>query len=230
MTSTNAADPARPRRRSLAASAAVVLVGTAGLFGLADAATESDGLAAFDPGLTTRAVAHRTPALTVVAHGLTFLGNTATLVTLSLIAAAVLFRWSRRAAVVLVIAMIGSSAITSGLKALIGRARPDAAVVLGPLTQTFAFPSGHTLNATVFFGTIAALTWPMIRVGWLRVAVLAGAVVLSIGVGLSRVYLGYHWATDVLAGWITALVWLTVVLNVAQYGHPLRRRMSSQTR
>jgi undecaprenyl-diphosphatase len=203
----------RARRGALVLSAVVVLAGTLALIGLADAATESDGLAAFDPVLTAQVVAHRTPLLTSLAHGLTFLGNTATLVTLTLIAALVLWRWSRRAPILLVIAMAGSSAITSGLKELIGRARPDVSVVLGPFTQSFAFPSGHTLNSTVFFVTVAVLSRPRIHSQRLRAAVLTLALLLSIGVGLSRVYLGYHWATDVLAGWITASVWLTIILN-----------------
>ncbi|MFI6831889.1 phosphatase PAP2 family protein [Kribbella sp. NPDC050241] len=121
------------------------------------------------------------------------------------------------------LAMIGSSALSSGLKLLIGRARPDVTLVLGPVSNTFAFPSGHALNSTVFL-TVAALVMARIRSLRNRTAILAVAVVMSIGIGLSRVYLGYHWATDVLAGWTVAIVWLVIVLNVARFVRDRRTR------
>ena len=215
----------------LVVSAVVVVAGTLGLIGLADAATESDGLAAFDPELTTEAVSLRTPVLTAVARGLTFIGNPPVLVTLTVVTALILWRWTRtlRTPAVLLLAMIGSSVLSSGLKNLIGRARPDVTVVLGPVSNTFAFPSGHTLNSTVFFVTVAALVWPRIRSLRYRIAILAVAVVMSIGIGLSRVYLGYHWATDVLAGWTIAVVWLVIVLNVAYFVHKRGNRPGQQS-
>ncbi|MFG1625481.1 phosphatase PAP2 family protein [Kribbella sp. NPDC049227] len=216
---TSADNATRHRYGVLGASAAVVVAGTLGLVSLADAATESDGLAAFDPGLTAEAVSHRTPVLTAVARALTFIGNTPVLVTLTIVTALILWRWTRswRIPAVLLVAMIGSSVLTTGLKTLIGRSRPDVSLVLGPVTHSFAFPSGHTLNSTVFFITVAALVWERIRRPRNRAAILAVAVLMSIGIGLSRVYLGYHWATDVLAGWTVAVVWLAIVLNVAAF-------------
>jgi membrane-associated phospholipid phosphatase len=143
----------------------------------------------------------------------------------------ILWRWTRtlRTPAVLVLAMIGSSALSSGLKNLIGRARPDVTVVLGPVSNTFAFPSGHALNSTVFFVTVAALIWPRIRSLRYRIAILAVAVVMSLGIGLSRVYLGYHWATDVLAGWTVAIVWLVIVLNVAYFARKRGNRPGQQS-
>ena len=227
MTSSGRTSEAGFRYGVLAASAVVVVAGTVGLIILADAATESDGLAAFDPELTADAVSHRTPVLTAIARTLTFIGSAAVLVPLTVVAALVLWRWTRswRSSAVLVLAMIVSTVLTSVLKALIGRARPDTALVLGPVSETFAFPSGHTLNSTVFFLTLAALVCARINSRRTRTAVLAVAVVLSIGVGLSRVYLGYHWATDVVAGWIVAIVWLVIVLNAAAF---IRNRLDQR--
>ena len=219
MTSSGRTSETGLRYGVLAASAVVVVAGTVGLIILADAATESDGLAAFDPELTADAVSHRTPVLTAIARTLTFIGSAAVLVPLTVVAALVLWRWTRswRASAVLVLAMIVSTVLTSVLKALIGRARPDTALVLGPVSETFAFPSGHTLNSTVFFLTLATPVCARISSRRTRTAILTVAVVLSIGVGLSRVYLGYHWATDVVAGWILAIVWLVIVLNAAAF-------------
>ncbi|TCC49538.1 phosphatase PAP2 family protein [Kribbella pittospori] len=211
------------RRIAVPIAGAIVLVaGTLGVIGLADAATESDGLAAFDPALTANAVSRRTPALTAVARTLTFIGSTPVLVILTLAAALLLWRWtsSLRGPAVLILAMIGSSTLTYVLKTLVGRKRPDVTVVLGPVEDTFAFPSGHTLNTTVFFITLAALVWGRLRSLRNKILIAVFAVTLSIGVGFSRVYLGYHWATDVLAGWTVALTWLSIVLSVAYLTAP----------
>jgi undecaprenyl-diphosphatase len=201
------------------ASAAVAVAGTLGVIALADAATESDGLAAFDPEFTTDAVSSRTPVLTAVARALTFIGDVPVLVALMLIAALLLWRWTRglRAPALLLFAMAGSAALTYGLKALVERKRPGITYVLGPVDNGFAFPSGHTLNSTVFFATLAALLWVGLRSFGARVSLVAAAVLISFGIGLSRVYLGYHWATDVLAGWTVAVTWLALVTLVAYF-------------
>jgi len=209
--------PLRHRYAVSVAGAAVTVAGTLGVIALADAATESDGLAAFDPDFTADAVADRTGGLTTLAHVLTFLGDVPMLVVLMLIAAALLWRWtgSLRAPLLLLFAMAGSAALTYGIKALVERKRPGITFVLGPVDNSFSFPSGHTLNSTVFLGMIAGLVWAGLQAWAARTAVASAALLLSIGIGLSRVYLGYHWATDVLAGWTIAVTWLAVVVTTA---------------
>lgn len=211
--------PAARRYAVPVASAVVAVAGTICVIGLADAATESDGLAALDPELTTDVVSDRSPVLTVLARALTFVGDVPVLVTLMLIAAFLLWRWTRglRAPALLLFAMAGSAALTAGLKALVERKRPGVPFVLGPVDTGFAFPSGHTLNSTVFFLTLAALLWAGLRSYGARTALAVAAILMSIGIGLSRVYLGYHWATDVLAGWTVAVSWLALVSLVAYF-------------
>ncbi|WP_328324688.1 phosphatase PAP2 family protein [Kribbella sp. NBC_00382] len=204
------------------ASVAIAVAGTIGVIGLADAATESDGLAALDPEFTADVVSDRTPVLTTLARALTFVGDVPVLVTLMLIAAFLLWRWTHglRAPALLLFAMAGSAALTAGLKALVERKRPGVPFVLGPIDTGFAFPSGHTLNSTVFFFTLAALLWVGLRSYGARTALAVAATLMSIGIGLSRVYLGYHWATDVLAGWTVAVTWLALVSLVAYFTRP----------
>jgi membrane-associated phospholipid phosphatase len=201
------------------AGAAVTIAGTLGAIALADSATESDGLAAFDPDFTTDAVAARTVPLTTLARALTFVGNVPVLVTLTLLAAVVLYRITRswRAPGLLVVAMAGSAVLTFGLKLLVGRHRPGIAFVLGPVDTGYAFPSGHTLNSTVFFGTLAGLIWIGLRSVTAKAAVAVAALVISVGIGLSRLYLGYHWATDVLAGWTIAVTWMALLVSAAHF-------------
>jgi undecaprenyl-diphosphatase len=228
LTQEHSTQPLRHRYSVPVAGGVVALGGTLGVIALADAATESDGLASFDPGFTAHVVSIRTTPLTAIAHLLTFLGDVPVLVVLMLIAAALLWRWTHtlRAPFLLLFAMAGSAALTYGVKALVERKRPGITFVLGPVDTGFAFPSGHTLNSTVFWGMVAGLVWAGLRSTAARIAVATAAFLLSIGIGLSRVYLGYHWATDVLAGWVLAVAWLAVVVTVAY----LTRRLPEPVR
>ncbi|QNE22673.1 phosphatase PAP2 family protein [Kribbella qitaiheensis] len=209
---------AATRRTLPVAGAAVAAIGTLGTIALADSATEADGLAAFDPEFTKDVVAIRTAPLTTLARALTFIGDVPVLIVLILVAAALAYRWTRswRAPTLLLFAMAGSAALTYGLKAAVERQRPGISYVLGAVDTGFAFPSGHTLNSTVFFGMIAGLLWSGLHFATARVVVATAAVLLSIGIGLSRIYLGYHWATDVLAGWTIAVTWLAIVATVTR--------------
>ncbi|TDU84456.1 undecaprenyl-diphosphatase [Kribbella voronezhensis] len=198
--------------------AAVTAIGALGTIALADSATEADGLAAFDPQVTRDVVGIRTAPLTALARALTFIGDVPVLVVLTLAAAALAYRWTRswRPAALLLFTMAGSAALTFGLKAVVERQRPGITYVLGAVDTGFAFPSGHTLNSTVFLGLLAALLWVRSPFATPRVVVAIAAALLSIGIGLSRLYLGYHWATDVLAGWTIALTWLAIVGTAAR--------------
>ncbi len=206
---------------------AVAGIGTIVVIDLADAVTESDGLATLDPQITASVVANRTPVLTALAQGLTFVGDGSVRVVLALIATLLLWRWTHglRAPALLLFAIAGSSILTYGLKVLIGRERPGITSVIGPVANSLAFPSGHTLNSTVFFGTLAGLVWAGLRSHGARAAVVIAGLLLSTGIGLSRIYLGYHWATDVLGGWAAAVTWLALVALVAYFSrkHPSGR-------
>lgn len=94
------------------------------------------------------------------------------------------------------------------LKRLFERARPD---VFPPLTtgHSYSFPSGHTTSAAAFYGLLAVWLWRTQHRAW---AVLAGLWVLAVGV--SRVYLGVHYPSDVLAGLALGVIWIFVVMHI----------------
>jgi undecaprenyl-diphosphatase len=191
----------------------VVVLGTTGFVLLADATEDGDGLAAFDPQLTADLVAHRHPPLSNIASAITFLGEVPVLAVLTVVAAILLRVGTRhwRPGLILIVGMLGAAGLTYGLKVLIGRHRPDASVVLGPVRQGFSFPSGHTLGSTVFFALLAAFLWHSGASRAVKLVGTAVALLMSLAIGLSRIYLGYHWATDVLAGWTVALTWLALI-------------------
>ncbi|TDD58591.1 phosphatase PAP2 family protein [Kribbella antibiotica] len=216
-------------RARVAAGLIAVAIGTTAFVALADAATEGDDLAAFDPHLTATVVDHRIGGLTSVARVVTTLGEIPVLTGLTVIVALFLRAGTRRwqPALVLVVGMLGAAGLTYGLKLLIGRQRPDSSIVLGTVSTGFSFPSGHSLSSLVFFALLAALLWRSNAAITIKIAVVALAVLLSAAVGLSRIYLGYHWATDVLGGWTLALTWLCLLATAV---HLIGQRSRRATR
>ncbi|MFC5268076.1 phosphatase PAP2 family protein [Kribbella qitaiheensis] len=203
---------------------AIAVAGTIGTAMLADSATEKDGWAGYDLGLTKHLVGMRTFELTDLARALTFLGDVPVVCLLTVFTASLLWRVTKhlRPSVLLLTAIAGSGALTYAMKLLVARQRPGPSYVLGSIDTSYSFPSGHTLDSTAFLLTLAGLLWMsgarlMLRIGGGLIAVL-----LSVGIGLSRLYLGYHWATDVLAGWLLAITWLSVLATCAHLTRGLR--------
>ena len=105
---------------------------------------------------------------------------------------------------------IGSMA----LKAAFSRPRPDIVPHLS-IVYTTSFPSGHSMMSAVVYLTLGALLTRLVQTAWLKAYFLGNAVLLTLLVGMSRVYLGVHYPTDVLAGWTAGFVWATLCWLVA---------------
>jgi len=127
-------------------------------------------------------------------------------------------------AVLVLVAAAGSLAITVVGKAAVGRVRPPLADAVPPFESSPAFPSGHALNTVVIAGVVAYLLVRRLRLRWVRVTTVIAAVVFALLMGLSRVYLGHHWLTDVLVAWTLGLAWLTVVIVVHRLFLTVTRR------
>jgi membrane-associated phospholipid phosphatase len=194
--------------------AAALATGAAAL-GLADGAAEHGDLSVYDPEVTAALVRARSGTLTALAQGWTFAGSEVSVGLLAALVAAWLLvrRRDRRATALFTFGMLLSGGLTLGLKHLLSRPRPPAGVVLGPLDTGYSFPSGHTLYSTAFLGLLAVLLWRRTTTAVARLGIVAGAVTASAAVALSRVYLGYHWLTDVLAG--LALGAMVVAVTIA---------------
>lgn len=98
------------------------------------------------------------------------------------------------------------------LKLLTKRRRPETLYVERMWFKTYSFPSGHAYLATMVFGFLAFLAVQALAWGWLIALLLAGLIIL---VGISRVYLGAHFPSDVVAGWLLGLVMLAIWLKVS---------------
>jgi undecaprenyl-diphosphatase len=174
------------------------------------------GLVALDTSVRDWFVERRSPALTAVLTAFTTIGSSVVLVSLSFGVTVFLAASRRRAEAGLVAgATAGALILWPLLKNLIERARPaDAHLVQ---VSSWAYPSGHSLTSTVVFGVLAVLAYRRARTRATRVTVAATAAVLVAAVGVSRVYLGVHWPTDVLAGWLIGALWLSVCLWAYQW-------------
>ncbi len=142
-----------------------------------------------------------------IGRDLTALGGTAvlTLVTLSTIGF-LLLTDRRRLALVVLIATAGALGASTLLKQLYDRDRPTL-VPHGSIVYTKSFPSGHSMLAASTYLTLAALLMRVQRRRRIKAFILLVAVATTLLVGVSRVYLGVHWPTDVLAGWTAGTGW-----------------------
>lgn len=129
-------------------------------------------------------------------------------------------RRARRALLLLVVAIGGGFAISMSLKNVFARPRPNL-VPHGSIVYTASFPSGHSMMSTVTFLTLAVMLARIEPRKRIKAFFLSLAFLLALVVGLSRVYLGVHWPTDVLAGWCLGLVWATICWLVM---HTLQRK------
>lgn len=168
---------------------------------------------------------HAVPGLTTVMVAASRWGAPGMLAIFGVVAAVVfLMEGWRRAAVLVLVTMAGAGLLDVLLKQLYGRARPSPLFDFYPLPHSYSFPSGHALFATCFFGGVAVLASHRLRHRAAEVAVWVAAVLAIALIGISRIYLGVHYPTDVLGGLAAGAVWVgTVALGDRLAEHRRRR-------
>lgn len=192
--------------------------------GLADGAAESDGLTAIDRPIWQWAVDHRAPVLTAFFTGVTTVGSTVSMTVLAVVAIGYLaYRRLPADAVLVAVVAIGAGLIVLLGKNVVGRARPPVEYRLVVETNQ-SFPSGHALASMAILGMLAVLVGRALTTVRARVLLWIGVGIAVLLIGASRVYLGVHWATDVLGGWASGACWLLLCLTVSLVGQALRRR------
>src|ERR1035441_391259 len=195
------------RRIQQGVRAAAAICGLA-LFGAMAIPVMRGDVIGFD--LPVRAAVHgwAFPALTAAMRVITMIGSEYFLVPL----AAILVwhferRLQRRSAYELVLGVLSAEAVGQLLKTVIHRPRPEVFFGLMP-AETYSFPSGHAFVPAVYFGILAGILAAGVRGR-------AAVVVMAALLGFSRVYLGFHYPSDVVAGWALAVVWLALWAIVA---------------
>ncbi|MDO5675924.1 MAG: phosphatase PAP2 family protein [Propionibacteriaceae bacterium] len=229
-----------PRDLSDKAKAALVLSATLAvalgaaialthLFGeILEAVGEKDGVAAWDRPVLDWVLSIRTDA---VNSFVAWYSNTGGPIWQPILTGIVvlLLCWQWRDITPLILTLIaagGSLLITVLGKRIIGRARPPLEEAIPPHESSMSFPSGHSLNALVIAGILAYLLirhfWD--RSQWVKWLIGGLAALYAVSMGLSRVYLGHHWLTDVFGAWAIGLAWLAVVIACHRVWRAVRSR------
>lgn len=172
------------------------------------------GISRLDHQLLTEVISLRTPELTVLASAVTRLGSASIVIPVSVAAAIILAIRSRW--ILLPMALLGTLGATASLvtilKIALDRSRPPADLVVGVLPSNDAFPSGHTTDGSVVLVLAAALLGLTFQSLIARRLLMIIGCTLALLIGCSRAYLGVHWPSDVLGGWLLAATMVSVTM------------------
>lgn len=185
--------------------------------------------ARFDEAILQWIHAHGTPSLDKWALQITAIGNGGTVIVMGLVVCAFLWVLRYRLAVLLlVMGVFGADLGNRVLKSTFDRPRPALFVIDTPHARptSASFPSGHATAAMAFFLIIAYLLSQLGARGGLRVASIGLATALILAIGVSRVYLGVHYPSDVIAGFLFGFVWV----NLCIFGVEAVRVMRGRSR
>jgi len=203
-------------------AAAIVL----GLFAALAAEMKEGETQRFDDSVRFAVHGVASPHATVLLSHLTDLGSPTVLLPSTLFGVLTFLRLRRiRGAVLLLVTMLGALLLEWLLKLVFHRVRPVPFFGL-PIPSSYSFPSGHALASFCFYAALAELVAVRLRSVWLRVGVRALATLVIVAVGFSRIYLGVHYASDVLAGYGAAFVWVLTVASADRMFHRADERGS----
>lgn len=162
----------------------------------------------------------------IIVRDLTSLGSVTVLTVLTVVVLGFLLVDGKRAAALLVLVSIaGGAVLVEAVKLVVARQRPDLVAHLVDV-HTYSFPSGHATASAVTFLTLGTLLARVQRRRRLKAYVIGTALALTLVIGASRIYLGVHWPSDVLAGWCLGAAW---ALLCGQVGLWLQRRGRIET-
>ncbi len=157
----------------------------------------------------------RTPFLLTLFNWVTLFGNTLIVIGMAgIVGAFLLYSKTYRAQIAgLAVTLIGAASTGYVMKILIERMRPSG-LIPSLIETSFSFPSGHATAAMAFYGFVAYLLCTLFPAK--KLTVLAAAIAIIVSVGFSRLYLGVHFPSDVLAGYILGCLWILVGIGVTE--------------
>jgi len=182
------------------------------------------GTRRFDDAIRLLLHQHASPALTAAMRAASFIGSPAFLIPLGILVVALYLRQGRPVtARLFVITVIGGEVLDQVLKLAFHRTRPPAFFGL-PEPLGYSFPSGHALAACAFYGVLAAFAAARTEKRTLRWIYQIAAAMVIATIGVSRIYLGVHYPSDVLGGYAAALGWVFTVASARRWMRHARAR------
>lgn len=163
----------------------------------------------------TLAERSRSEAMTAIMAACTRLGDATVMVGLSLASAVLLALRGRRLQAVTTAASMGLGAVAvAGVKMLTERQRPPVSSALQAVPGSFSFPSGHSFSSMLLLTLLVVFVVVDFRQVWARALGVIVCGLIAVSVGMSRIYLGVHWLTDVLASWSLAWGWACATIAI----------------
>ncbi len=180
-----------------------------------------------DTALATTLHVGATPNGILAFKAITLLGSAPVLLVIGLIVAAVLLQRGQRLRLAgWLIALNGGMLLNVVLKAVFQRSRPEWEAAIA-VAGGWSFPSGHAMGSLVAYGMLAYLVLLVVRRPVLRVAVVLALATLVLLIGFSRLYLGVHYLSDVVAGYAAGMVWLAACMSGIEVARWRKRRQQS---
>lgn len=195
---------------------------------IADEIPEQSVLVRVDDSVIAWLQRHGTEAGEAIFHAVSWLGAPVIAACVIIATLTFAFRGDWLRAIALALATLGGTALNNLLKAIFHRGRPEFANEF-IVHQSWSFPSGHAMGSMVCYGFLAYLLLERVHRRGVRVAIRAAATILIVAIGYSRVYLGVHYPSDVLGGYLAGATWLIVCITGYRFaaGHILPTRESA---
>jgi len=191
----------------------VWLLAVAGFVGWAALVTQGK-LVDFDLSIINWTQGLENDTLTNIAKTITFIGSSKGMIIVTLLAAIILFVFlgHRRELILLIVSVGGVAILNEGLKMIYQRERPTLHRIIEE--TGFSFPSGHSMASFTLYAMLTYLLWRHIRSGRGRTIVLVVAAAIILMIGMSRIYLGVHYPSDVLGGYLISACWVALCIAV----------------
>ncbi len=205
-----------PQFSTIFIALAFLLVGVFCFYELTEELSDNK-LELFDNFIIEHVVSWRTPLHTEWMKSVTLVGNLIGYVLIiPILTIFFIIRKNWRLSIEITLVLLLSSGLNVVLKNIIGRERPPE---IGRLVeaQFYSFPSGHAMSAITFYGFIIYLSAILIKKAWLKTLIIVLCLVMTVLIGFSRIYLGVHFPSDILAGYLAGFAWLmfcVLVLNL----------------
>jgi membrane-associated phospholipid phosphatase len=217
-----------PRQRRVTVALVAAALSALAFARIAEDYLTNDPLARWDVEFARWLSGDRTSFGIDVFRVLTFFGSPPVALVIATVVSIALYRRRQLAdAALLPIVLAGAELLNLVLKLSFHRARPEVAFIH---LDTYSFPSGHAMISAAAYGALAYLAWGRVRTRGRRLVLIAGTVVLVALIGFSRLYLGVHYLSDVLAGIAGGAFWLAVSIALqAAYGDRFAARVAGST-